>query len=76
MADGIADGTLLCILPGRSEVIATEDAGEKGCFGCRRRLPHTWFLLGDPFPSYYEPVWVIKCSRCGQDRTTFPTGEW
>ena len=63
---------LLCVIPGPSEVIATEHAGVKWCFGCRQHLPHEWRLMGDPFPSYYDPVWTCRCSRCGQDLTSFP----
>lgn len=34
-----------------SHVFKTEDAGERWCFGCRKRLPHTWELRGAP-PGY------------------------
>lgn len=64
-------GELLCVIPGPREVLAEEDAGVRWCFGCRARLPHVWRLLGDPFPSYYDPVWTCRCSRCGKDRTRF-----
>lgn len=67
--------TILCIIPGPSAVIATEDAGDRWCFHCRKRLPHTWILLADPperQPSYYPPVWTCRCSRCGGDYTRFP----
>ena len=63
------------LCPGPSIVIKTEDAGERWCFQCRKRLPHTWVLLDDPperQPSYYEPVWVCRCSGCGEDHTRFP----
>lgn len=66
--------TLVCIIPGPTKVLATESAGDRWCFGCRKRLSHTDTLLGDEGPSYYGPVWVRRCSRCGQDRTSFPQG--
>jgi len=44
--------------------------------GCRKHLLHTDILLGDSEPSYYDPVWVRCCSRCGQDRTAFPGAIW
>ena len=68
-------GMTIFLCPGPSAVIKTEDAGERWCFQCRKRLPHTWELLDDPperQPSYYEPVWSCKCPRCGQDHTRFP----
>lgn len=68
--------TLLCILPGPSKVLAERDAGIRWCFGCRKHLPHTDVCLGDEEPSYYEPVWVRKCSRCGHDLTDFPGTRW
>ncbi len=67
-------GRLLCIIPGPDKELAREPAGERWCFGCRKRLPHDWVLLGDSEPSYYEPVWVRQCSQCEQDRTAFPGG--
>ena len=63
------------ITPGPSVVIRSEDAGEHWCFRCRKRLPHTDVLLDDPperQPSYYDPVWSRRCSRCGEDHTAFP----
>ena len=65
------------ICPGPTVVVREETAGDRWCFGCRARLPHTCVLLDDPperQPSYYEPVWVCRCSRCGMDRTRFPGG--
>jgi hypothetical protein len=64
-------GRLLCIIPGPTKELARRDIGERWCFGCRQRLPHVAILLCDEEPSYYEPVWVWKCSRCHTDRTTF-----
>lgn len=66
------DGELLCIIPGPSKELRREPAGDRWCFACRKRLPHDDVLLGDEGPSYYDPVWVRKCSGCGNDRTTFP----
>lgn len=63
------------ICPGPSVVIRTEPAGERWCFRCRKRLPHTWVLLDDPperQPSWYEPVWSCRCPGCGGDHTAFP----
>lgn len=65
-------GELVCIIPGPKKELARRSAGERWCFGCRRRLPHDDVLLGDEEPSYYDPVWVRTCSGCGQDRTAFP----
>jgi hypothetical protein len=67
-------GELLCIIPGPDKVLKVEDDKVRWCFGCRAHLPHQWVLMGDSKPSYYDPVWVRRCSRCGQDRTTFPQG--
>lgn len=84
-------GALLCIIPGPTELLRrVPDGGRviinrtillepwstlRWCFGCRQHLPHDWFLLGDKEPSYYDPVWVRKCSGCGEDRTHFPGRE-
>jgi hypothetical protein len=48
------------------------------CFGCRKHLPHSLVLLGDVLlgdeePGWYDPVAVVRCSGCGQDRTRFPS---
>lgn len=68
---------LLCIIPGPTEVIKTADAGVRWCFACRARLPHTDVLLADKDPmSYYEPIWVRRCSRCNRDCTAFPGRSW
>ncbi len=68
-------GKLLCIIPGPTKVIHERDLGEKWCFGCRKRLPHKLQVLADVEPSYYDPVVVVRCSRCGKDRTQFPQAE-
>jgi hypothetical protein len=66
-------GELLCIIPGPSVVLKTKDAGIHWCFGCRAHLPHTDVLLDDAVqPSYYDPVWMRRCFRCGRDCTAFP----
>lgn len=72
-------GDILCLIPGPTEVLKREDAGIKWCFQCRAHLPHEHVLLADPFDpddpstySYYDPIWVTKCSRCHQDHTQFP----
>ncbi len=62
----------LHITPGPQKVLAEHDIGDKWCFGCRKRLPHTVRVLGDEEPSYYEPVAVRVCSGCGRDQTAFP----
>lgn len=70
-------GELLCIIPGPTKVLRQQDAGERWCFGCRARLPHTDTLLCDEDPlSYYDPIWVRRCSRCNKDRTAFPGTGW
>lgn len=71
-ADTTLMATIACIIPGPTVVRRQEEVGVKWCFGCRAHLPHTAKLLDYDEPSYYEPVWVLDCSRCGQDRTTFP----
>lgn len=64
--------TLLCIIAGPKKVLREESAGELWCFGCRERLPHVDTCLVDEEPSYYDPVWVRRCSRCKRDCTAFP----
>ena len=68
------------LVPGPTVVVARRDDGVRWCFGCRARLAHSWECLIDPperQPSYYDPLWVRRCSRCGQDRTAFPgTDGW
>jgi hypothetical protein len=76
----------VCIIPGPTEVIKTEPAGDRWCFAERKRFPHTWELLtypqpeGDEIPDegwpgwYYEPLWVRRCSSCGKDRSHFGDG--
>lgn len=51
---------------------AREPAGERWCFRCRKRLPHDAVFLAAPFPSYEDPVWILRCSGCGGDHTSFP----
>jgi hypothetical protein len=69
-------GQVLCIIPGPSKVLREQPVGERWCFGCRQRLPHTLRILCDEEPSYYDPIAVLACDRCGKDRTEFPRGEW
>ena len=69
-------GELLCIIPGPTKELARESAGVRWCFGCRKHLPHDDVCLADEGPSYYDPIWVRKCSRCGKDRTAFPGTDW
>ena len=57
---------------GPNKLIKTKPAGVKWCFGCRKRLPHTWEMWDYEQPSYYDPAVVLRCSRCNQDRTEFP----
>lgn len=72
----LVGGEVLCIIPGPTKVLAQHPAGDLWCFGCRKRLPHIDTCLVDEEPSYYEPVWVRECSRCGHDRTAFPGCGW
>lgn len=44
----------------------------KWCFNCRRRYIHTWTVLFDEKPSYYDPHAFWACANCGQDHTCFP----
>lgn len=68
-------GQLLCVIPGPSVEMKREPAGVLWCFGCRAHLAHDWVLMGDPFPSYYDPSWSRRCSRCSRDLTVFPGTE-
>lgn len=57
------------ICPGPSVVIARreDDRPTRWCFRCRKHLVHIRELLDDPperQPSYYEPIWVRRCSGC------------
>jgi hypothetical protein len=63
-----------CIVCGPTKVLLGGSDGDRWCFSCRKRLPHTWEVLGYEEPSYYDPIRVCKCSRCGKDRTDFPRG--
>ena len=54
-----------------NELLRTGETEVRWCFGCRKRLSHTWELWGDPGPSYYEPEWICHCSGCHKDRTHF-----
>lgn len=93
---------LLYIIPGPSEVLRTEpdDRDTRWCFTCRKHLPHTWVLRGDPppsrywhfadwdeldgyavaaiqplvMPSYYDPIWSLRCPD-GHSDVDFPRGE-
>jgi hypothetical protein len=49
-------GGLLCVIPGPSVVYRTEpdERATRWCFTCRKHLPHTWVLLGDPLPRNVE----------------------
>jgi hypothetical protein len=64
--------TLLCIIPGPTELLATEREPEHWCFKCRKRLPGDWRLMGDKFPSYYDPQWCYHCDGCDGDYMLFP----
>lgn len=74
----VASGDVLCLTPGPGHEYRRDPAGDRWCFGCRARLPHDDVLIGDPpeVMSYYEPVWVRRCSGCGRDRTQFPGTVW
>lgn len=74
-SDPSETGQMLCFIPGPTKVLLRQDAGVYWCFGCRKHLRHEDVLLGDEEPSYYDPVWVRKCTSCGQDRTAFPGRE-
>lgn len=65
-------GNVLCFIPGPTKVLRQESAGERWCFGCRKRLPHIDTCLADEEPSYYDPIWVRRCTRCKRDCTRFP----
>lgn len=58
------------------EEVRREPVGEMWCFHCRKRLPHDAVLLDYPpdmQPTYYDPIWVYRCSECGGDHTRFPS---
>lgn len=64
----------LHICAGPSTVLGTapDDRATRWCFRCRKHLPHTWELMGDRKPSYYDPQPVCRCSGCGEDHTDHP----
>lgn len=83
----LAEGAIACIIPGPKKVIATKDDQVRWCFSCRKHLPHMWVCLWDhtieeakalPIEklTYYDPIWIRKCSGCGKDRTDFPGRTW
>lgn len=57
---------------GPSEILAVadDDRPTRYCFGCRRHTRHTWRLAGGQ--EFYDPVPLIACEKCGEDRTDFP----
>lgn len=55
-------------------LLQSEPAGDRWCFAEQKRLPHVWELRGDPGPSWWEPMWLCRCSGCGKDRTHFGDG--
>lgn len=69
--------TLVGWIPGPS-VVVREGGQERWCFRCRKRTAHRWELMDDPperQPSYYDPTWRCRCTRCNGDYTTFPGWE-
>jgi hypothetical protein len=73
--------TCIHIVPGPTQEIARQpdERETRWCFGCRKHLTHEWVCYTDPperQPSYYDPIWVLECSRCGKDRTRFPGTDW
>lgn len=64
--------TVIHVTPGPSVELRREVAGVKWCFACRKRLRHVAVALADAEPSYYEPIWVVRCAGCGEDHTHFP----
>ena len=65
-------GEVTCIIPGPTVELLRRPLGDLWCFGCRKRLPHDYAVYDYAEPSYYEPICVRRCSRCGKDRTEFP----
>lgn len=49
-----------------------DDRPTRYCFGCRKRLPHSWEFGFYDEPTYWEPPHYLRCSGCGQDRALFP----
>lgn len=83
----LPEGRVVCIIPGPKKIIDTKPDGVRWCFACRQRLLHTWVCYWDhtleeaktlPIEelTYYDPVWIRQCSRCGRDRTDFPGRTW
>ena len=68
----MSEAPVIHITWGPTKELRREAVGDRWCFGCRKRLPHEAVLLGDEKPSYYEPVWVYRCSRCNRNLTRFP----
>lgn len=61
----------LHVTPGPTVVKRVEAAGDKWCFRCRKRLSHVAVLLGYDRPSYYDPMWTLRCAGCGGNYTIF-----
>jgi hypothetical protein len=64
-------GSAIC--GGARYVLRTEpdDRPDRYCYGERKRQPGTWELRSDTpgdEPSWYEPIWLYRCTGCGQDR--------
>lgn len=64
------DGLTVCYRRG-VRVLATESAGVRWCFVCRKRVEFTDTCTTDDNP-WYEPTWGRTCERGHFDGDLFP----
>jgi hypothetical protein len=65
-------GDVVCMIPGPNVELARRPDRIRWCFACRQRTAHDIVVFGDAEPSYYDPIAIRQCSRCGRDSTAFP----
>lgn len=61
------------VTPGPTVEVIRRPSRARWCFGCRACVPHAFVVLDYAEPSYFTPVALWECARCGRDRTRFPS---
>lgn len=65
--------TVFVCRPRAWEVFSRESLGERWCFRCRKRRDFELTVEGEPMPTWYAPMPMVKCKTCGLlDGDLFP----